>query len=61
MISYERLIEIVREAERVRCNQLYERFDGQCQKIKSNCKECIIKSLDITENEYDELFKELYG
>ena len=29
MITYERLIEIIEEAERVRCNQLYEKYDGQ--------------------------------
>lgn len=61
MISYERLLEIVCEAERVRCNQLYERFEGECKNLKGGCDKCIVEALCITEEEYLELFGDSYG
>lgn len=62
MISYERLFEIAVDAERERCNILCStrEFLG-CECEEGKCKECVMETLHITEDEYTELMESAYS
>lgn len=59
MINNKRLIEIIVEAERIRCSQINDRYGDKypCECSCEGCRDCIMKALNITKEEYNEIFK----